>query len=496
MKTIKSLLLLAALVGSGETHAWAKTQPDPAPAKATEHRVYGRWRGLIFGAGKPTEITIAVTEMPDGRRSALLDVPTQRLIRVPLTVKVTTATDSVYFSATRPALRFAGRWATPDSLVGSWTQGSTAATLRLEHMPGPEAARRSAPPYLIEEVRFVNTASSLEVVASAGGADQNGLALVGTLTRPTGKGPFPALLLLSDLGLQNRDAVYDDYRLFAELANYFTLAGFVVLRYDDRGVGQSAGDLLNSTVADLATDAHAGLEFLRARPDVDVNRIGLLGHGQGANVALLAATGGLPPSFVVAMAAYGVPGHEALVQQHITMMQGAGADPTQVAAGARRQRDMLTIIRHMTDKTQTQAIVANMLRQDSPGIDQAAAQTSAAQLLTRSYRAFLDFNPQSYLSQVRCPVLLLGGSADEQVDADLNLGTLQKGLFGSRGVTVLKLPGVNHLLQPNMQQWPIVGGQPRAVPAPAALDGMANWLRRQTSAKAAAVKQPVAKPAK
>jgi hypothetical protein len=474
--------------------AQAGIQPDPTPAEATERRVYGQWRGLLSGAGKPAEITIAVTETPDGRRSALLDAPARRLNQVPLTVKVTAATDSVYFTATRPALRFAGRWATPDSLVGSWTQGSTATILRLEHLAGPETARKSAPPYLIEEARFVNTAASLEVVASVGGSDQSGLALAGTLTRPAGKGPFPAVLLLSDLGPQSRDAEYEDYHLFAELANYLTRAGFVVLRYDDRGVGQSAGDLPSSTIADLATDAQAGLNFLRTRTDVDASRIGLLGHGEGANVALLAAAGPLPPSFVVAMAGYGVPGHEALVQQQITMMQSAGADPTQVAASARRQRDMLTIIRNMADKTQTQAIVANMLRQDSPGIDQLTAQTSAAQLLTRSYRAFLDFNPQAQLSQVRCPVLLLGGTADEQVDADLNLSALHRGLSNVRNVTVVKLPGVNHLLQPNnVQQLPIVGGQPRAMPAPAALDAMANWLRRQTTAKAAAVKQPVSK---
>ena len=289
------------------------------------------------------------------------------------------------------------------------------------------------------------------------------------------------MVLLSDQGAHSRDAVYDNYRFFAELADGLTKAGFVVLRYDDRGVGNSTGTLSTATTAELATDAQAGLNFLRARSDVDVTHIGLLGHGEGANVALLAAAGPLPPSFVVAAGGYGVPGYEALVQQQTALMRGLGADEAQVEASTRRERDMLAIIRNMTDKSVTQAIVANMLRQDSQGMDAATAQASAAQMLTVAYRAFLDFNPQDQLGQVKCPVLLLAGSADEQVNADVNTAALQKGLHNDHTVATVKLPGVNHLLQPDMQQWPIVDGQARPVVAPAALIALTGWLKRQVA---------------
>ncbi|WP_201983667.1 alpha/beta hydrolase family protein [Hymenobacter rubidus] len=352
---------------------------------------------------------------------------------------------------------------------------------RALHPSALVAAPVQGPPYLSEQVHFANAAATAGATASAGTSSKAGLLLAGTLTLPVGKGPFPAVLLLSDQGAQDRDAVYDNYRFFAELADGLTKAGFAVLRYDDRGVGQSTGSLPSATPPDLATDAQAGLNFLQTRPDIDPTRLGLLGHGQGANVALLAAAGPLPPNFVVALAGYGVPVREALVQQNAALLRSLGADAAQVDATARRQRDMLAIISNMTDKAQTQAIVANMLRQDSPGMDVATAQASAAQMLTPAYRSFLDFDPQPQLGQVKCPVLLLNGTVDEQVDADINATALQKGLRNNRSVTAVKLSGVNHLLQPDPKQWPIIEGQARPVIAPTAIMALTSWLRRQTA---------------
>ena len=480
MKHLKRWKIFVAgwLLLLGSMATGATVPPGALPAA---HRVYGQWRGQVAVPGGSAEITIAVTELPDGRRMALLDMPLQRLNRVPLTVRVTA--DSVYFGSAKPLLGFAGRWVSADKLAGTWTQGSTLVPLALEHIEASPLASAASVSYSTEAVRFANAAASSGAVASTGDGSQQGLALAGTLTRPTGTGPFPALVLLSDLGAQDRDATYDGYRFFAELADHLTRAGFMVLRYDDRGVGQSTGSLPNTMTTELATDAQAGLNFLRTRADADVTHIGLLGHGEGANVALLAAAAPLPPNFVVAVGGYGISGREALVQQQADMLRSAGAEAEQVEASVKRQRSMLAIIRNMTDKGQTQAIVANILRQDSPGMDQATATASAAQLLTRSYRAFLDFDPQAQLAQVKCPVLLLAGTADEQVNAEVNVAALQKGLRGNSNVTAVKLAGVNHLLQPEMQQWPIVGGRARAVPAPPALTVLANWLRLQTGTK-------------
>ena len=140
------------------------------------------------------------------------------------------------------------------------------------------------------------------------------VALAGTLSIPDGAGPFPAAVLLSDMGSQDRDSRQGSYRFFAGIAATLARRGIAVLRFDDRGVGKSGGTGRRTT-ADLVSDAQAGLNYLRTRPEIDLAHLGLIGHGEGGNVALLAAAQPLPPAFVVALAASGLVGLDLLASQ-------------------------------------------------------------------------------------------------------------------------------------------------------------------------------------
>ncbi|WP_045688998.1 alpha/beta hydrolase family protein [Hymenobacter sp. AT01-02] len=143
----------------------------------------------------------------------------------------------------------------------------------------PNAQVRSVPPsgvvqsskYRSEEVAFTNSAAHVT--------------LAGTLTIPLGPGPFPAVVLLSDMGAQDRDGTARSYRPLLMLADYLSQQGIAVLRFDDRGVGKSEGDNAATTTAERVKDAQAAVAFLRARPDMVPTRIGLIGHGEGGNVA-------------------------------------------------------------------------------------------------------------------------------------------------------------------------------------------------------------------
>nr|GFB24161.1 hypothetical protein [Tanacetum cinerariifolium] len=169
--------------------------------------------------------------------------------------------------------------------------------LVLHHAPLPAAASTVTSlsrPYLEEKVTFPNFAARLR--------------LAGSLTVPAGTGPFPAVVLLSDLGAQDRDGRPADqpasercpttYPLLSLLADYLTRHGVAVLRFDDRGVGQSEGNTAATSTTQRVGDAQAALNFLRTRPEIDLLHLGLVGHGEGANVALLAAAQPLPPAFV------------------------------------------------------------------------------------------------------------------------------------------------------------------------------------------------------
>ena len=324
----------------------------------------------------------------------------------------------------------------------------------------------------------------------------NGVRLHGLLRLPKGAGPFPAAVLLAERGTDAEDLNSADNRLLNSLADHLVSRGIAVLRLQERGLGGSEGSATTTTMAERSADAIAALNYLRTRPQIDVTHLGLIGHGEGGNVALLAGAQPLAPTFVVAVAAAGLSGRELLAAQPVMYGKVLGQDSTDVQrqrqyqreqraaeqeavkmrahgsnaaqvqtyldqqhlrqkaalrrddeARVKHQRAMLEIVRQTTDNAQAQAILGNMLRQRYPGIAPADVQASVRTLTTPAYRSFLGFDPQPSLAAVRCPVLLLQGEEDTAVNAAVNLPLLKKGLRGNAGVAELRLPGLNHALE-------------------------------------------------
>ncbi|MFD2721327.1 CocE/NonD family hydrolase [Hymenobacter monticola] len=337
----------------------------------------------------------------------------------------------------------------------------------------------------------LDRSEAVAVTSPAGGVRLNGI-----LRLPTGQGPFPAAVLLPERGVDASNPHSADNQLLNGLADYLVRQGVAVLRLHERGRGGSGGSAATTTLAERSADAIAALNYLRTRPQVDVTRLGLIGHGEGANVALLAGAQPLAPTFVVAMAAAGLPGREVLATQPAMYGKVLGNDSTDVQrarkyrldmlaaeqeaakmrlngsnaaqvqtyldqqrlrqkAAMRRdeealikqQRAMLEIVRQTPDNGQAQAILGNMLRQRYPGIAPTDLQASVQTLTTPAYRSYLSFDPQPDLPGVKCPVLLLQGEADREVNAAANLTALRKGLRNNARVAELRYPNLNHALQ-------------------------------------------------
>ena len=327
------------------------------------------------------------------------------------------------------------------------------------------------------------------------------------------------------MGPHDRDARQDSYRPFAELSAGLARQGVAVLRLDDRGVGQSGGDSRLATSTDRVRDAQAALSFLRLRPTVDPSRVGLIGHGEGGNVALLAAGQPQPPNFVVGLAAAGIGGLELLSNQaeplspadtarlgtarrqayaEITAkakaLRASGSNSAQVdtyvaqqqlklRSAERKQaeatlkfrRAMFEIIRQTTNSEQAQAIVKNMLSQRYPEQEGPLLRTRAEGLTTAWYRDYLKFDPQSGLALVQCPVLLLNGNDDAEVNAATNLTALEKGLKANKRVTVRRLPGVNHWFQtPAAEMIRNPDGTVDPVLAPVVAATLREWIAQQS----------------
>ncbi|RYY14883.1 MAG: hypothetical protein EOO36_13515 [Cytophagaceae bacterium] len=324
--------------------------------------------------GGKLALSLSVVALTGGDYFAALDVPMQKLSRVPVDIQLVPGTDSVRLLVPQLGSRLLARLDSGGTILrGTWAQPGLRTPLVLRHGALPVAPASTittlSRPYREEKVLFSNFAARIK--------------LAGTLTVPAGEGPFPAVALLSDLGAQDRDGRSVEqpegglpphtYPLLSLLADYLTRHGVAVLRLDDRGIGQSEGNNATATTTQRVGDAQAALNFLRTRPEVDLLHLGLIGHGEGANVALLAAAQPLPPAFVVALAGYGLPGFETLQAQQEAALQAQKLPPAQLDLRLRRQAAMAELVRYSTNLDQTQVMLANLLSQDEPSLLPAAA---------------------------------------------------------------------------------------------------------------------------
>jgi dienelactone hydrolase len=248
-----------------------------------------------------------------------------------------------------------------------------------------------------------------------------GHVLAGTLTIPRGvSGRLPVVITISGSGPQDRDEhlpIVPGFRPFRQIADTLGRRGIAVLRLDDRGTGESTGDFSKATSADFADDVRAAIAWLRARPDIDPQRIALLGHSEGAMIAPMVAATDPKLAGIVLMAGPSKRGREVLDHQ---IRYGIEHDSSIAAA----KRDS--------------AFAAT----------RSAADTTAAPLAWMKF--FLAYEPLPTIRKVKVPVLVLQGATDQQVTAD-QADAIDAALreAGNRDVTVRVLANRNHLFLPD-----------------------------------------------
>jgi len=320
------------------------------------------------------------------------------------------------------------------SIDGMFKQGPNSVALTLKRFAGeftppkrPQDPVRPFP-YTQEEV----------TIATSGKPT-----LGGTLTLPRTGGPFPAVLLISGSGAQDRDEALLGHRPFLVLSDSLTRAGFAVLRLDDRGVGKSGGDFATTSYADKVGDVHAAIRFLKARKDLDAARIGVVGHSEGATIGPLAAVESKDIAFVVMMAGMGVSGRELLKQQGIDVTRAAGGTDAQVAAQVEVQTKLFDIYREAKTPEEARERTRRLLGTGARAEGQIQMMESA------SIRDLLAMQAGPILVRLSVPVLAMNGSLDTQVSAKQNLPAIAAALSvsDSKDWQVTELPGLNHLFQ-------------------------------------------------
>jgi pimeloyl-ACP methyl ester carboxylesterase len=316
--------------------------------------------------------------------------------------------------------------------------------------------------------------------------------LAGTLALPVGRGPFPAVVLLSGSGPQNRDSAIVGFRPFKLIAEHLSRSGIAVLRYDDRGVGGSSGSIPESTTDDFSGDALAAVKFLAARPDIQKSRLGLVGHSEGALTAAIAASKSRDVAFIVWLAGSGVRGDEVLRQQATDLARAAGADAETLGRILAAHKRLLELVHdggtveEITSITRTLAraqmqTLPEAQRKAIPNIDAAVEAMLPAQVAairSRWFRSFISFDPATALERVTCPVLAIFGDRDMQVPPALNRPPVEAALAraGNRQVTTKVYLEANHLFQPAKTGSPSeYTALPKAF-VPGLLDDIAAWI--------------------
>ena len=441
-----------------------------AQAQVTRPSLTGNWSGTLG----PLEFTAHLTDPATGPRTATLDIPEQHANG--LALQFIAPGDSVYLRLRQPAAQFSGRRsADGQQLVGEWQQGLRSFPLTLNRAgsttkaPAPNRPQTPQPPfpYQSAEVTFKN--------------ERAGVTLAGTYTVPADMGPFPAVVLLTGSGPEDRNETILSHQPFAVLADYLTRQGIAVLRFDDRGVGQSGGTLVGTTSADYTTDAQAALTWLRAQPGIRKTQVGLVGHSQGGTAAIGAAIQPAGPDFLVLLAAPGIPGDELIVQQSLAGARLQTTDAAQLATTEKLQRAMTQIVQKNPDNAVAHAQLLAYYKAIDPQLA-ARIESQLTVLTSPDYRHLLADRPAQTLAKVHCPVLALGGSKDIQVPAAKNLAAtaaaLQAG--GNRDVTVKELPGLNHLFQTAPTGAVLEYGTIEETFAPAALQLVGDWITQHT----------------
>lgn len=484
------LVLVFACGGSHAPVDKPQLPPDqpvkpPEPAK----QVTETWSGTLLLGFEMRDIVVTFTGTGAADKwTATLAVPDAKVTGLPLT-DVALDAGSIKFTLAKPDAPQANEHyelaRTGESAIGALAIGPQRFYVKLVHLKAGEAPRPGIARPQTPKPPYPYTEREVTIDAPEAGK------LAGTLTIPSGTGPFPAVVLITGSGQQDRDETILRHRPFRILADRLTRDGFVVLRTDDRGVGSTEG-----TPGSLETDfgdARAAFEWLGKQKEVDPKRVGLLGHSIGGLIAPTVAARTGKVAFIVSLAGPGVPGGELIATQIEAMLVASHVPQPAAAKVADQQRKVAAAVIKGDPKAIKLALrtshVESAKALGQPVPDDAALDKLVEQSLPSATNPWVTglfkTDPAAAWRKVKCPVLAVNGEKDLQVAPDTNLSAIAKAAAagGNKDVTTKKQPGLNHLYQHADTGLIDEYGVIEESFDPATLDLIATWMVDKTKKK-------------
>lgn len=398
----------------------------PAAAGQTREDVAGVWRGTLDVGAAQLRLELHVETTADGLSGHLVSVD-QGGAEIPASAIVL---ENGRMNAEFPSIgaTYQADLVEADRLEGRFTQGA----------PYPLDMERGGEPFgpAFEPVALVG--QDVEVTVPS-----DGVQLAGSLRLPDGEGPFPAFVMLTGTGPQDRDETIMGRPVFAALASELASRGIASLRLDDRGVGGSGGDFAAATPQDYAADANAALAFLAARPETDASQTGFLGHSEGAVTAFLAAQAS-DPAFILTLAGMTSPADQVLFEQGEALVRASGGGEAEIADTRAVQEEIISLARTTPpDRLQAEIEAAMLAR----GQSRQMAQANAAMWGRPWFPALLALDTPALMDAFDGPVTALYAERDLQVLAGTQSAVAREALADNPAAEVEIVPRVNHLFQ-------------------------------------------------
>lgn len=380
--------------------------------------------------------------------------------------------DSIALTFKSLQISYRGRFTTDTHIKGEFNQRGIKLPLELNRGAAPAPPRRIQTPqppfpYTRRAISFLNP--------------EAGITLKGTYSLPQDKGPFPAVILVSGSGPQDRHATIAEHPWFTVLSDHLLRAGIAVLQYDERGIGESEGNFKAANTIDLASDAKAALNWLRTQPETQPGKTGIIGHSEGGIIASIIASEDSDLPFIILLASPSVTGKELMLTQKLQLELAAG-----VPESAATTSNLL--FKKIYDDITSSELHGNELKNHikqqfksytGDAIPGEQLEIVASQLSSPWMKAFLRIDPKPYLSELHSRVLAIYGSKDLQVDADMNSTSLKEALSEAvlEASTVITLDGLNHLLQPAKTGLPTEYSHIETTIDPEALHLISSWIK-------------------
>ncbi len=442
-------------------------------------KIIGFWQGTLSFSGKSVHIVFNIQKIDNDSLSGKMSVREQGVTDLPM--DKTRLKDSLLTMTCKAAnIRYEGVFiADSMKIKGIWKQNGAKLPFELTYtdtikvVKHPQEPKKPFP-YKEEEVTFES---------------KGGVKLAGTLTYPSSGENFPAVVMVTGSGPQNRDEEIMGHKPFLVIADYLTRQGIAVLRYDDRGTNSSTGDYAKATTLDNADDALAGIKFLETIPiaigkKINSKKIGVIGHSEGGIVAPMIAAKNKDVAFIIMLAGSGLSGDKILNMQRELICRAEKMNEDSLKMDIALSEKVFAVIKKEKDNKKASDEIRKLIMESIPDSLKKDMKTSIkisqqiASVTSPWMRFFITYDPQQSLKKVKCPVLALIGEKDLQVPAKENIPAIENALKKAKNkdYTVKEMPGLNHLFQHCTTGSPTEYANIEETFSPEVLDMMAKWI--------------------